>query len=393
MSRLRTGLSLLDAIRRSIRETNLAFLAAAVAFYGFVSIIPLFLLGLAITSFLGGTAMVTGLLEGGSEFLSPLALEIVNDAVSTRAGSGGATVVGVAVLAWSAIRVFRGLDVAFSHIYGATGAVPILDQMVDAATVFVGIPVAVLAAAVLGVVVPIIDVLPFSGVLGRIGLVAVLAIVFFPIFYRFPDVPVTVREAIPGTVLAAVGWTALATGFSLYATAIGQFHLYGALGAGLLLVTWLYLGGSLIMLGAVLNAVLAPGSDEETERTPGPEETGPEPAPDLGEVAREVREMREELESKTVSRSALEGDLKAYVRRRLRRGKARGWGPYLVLLYGTLMTLGAFYWLSGGWAILAMIVVWLSTLGLYVLMVLVGAGINAAGVPGRAVETVRDWRS
>jgi hypothetical protein len=57
------------------------------------------------------------------------------------------------------------------------------------------------------------------------------------------------------------------------------------------------------------------------------------------------------------------------------------------------MTLGAFNWLSGGWAILAMIVVWLSTLGLYVLFVLFGAGLSVAGVPGRVADAVRDRRS
>jgi hypothetical protein len=53
------------------------------------------------------------------------------------------------------------------------------------------------------------------------------------------------------------------------------------------------------------------------------------------------------------------------------------------------MTIAAFYLLSGGWAILAMIIVWLSTLGLYTLMVLVGAGITALSAPGRAVDAGR----
>jgi hypothetical protein len=46
------------------------------------------------------------------------------------------------------------------------------------------------------------------------------------------------------------------------------------------------------------------------------------------------------------------------------------------LLYGVVMTLGAFYYLGGIWAILAMIVVWLSTLGLYVVMAALSTGIT-----------------
>jgi hypothetical protein len=39
-----------------------------------------------------------------------------------------------------------------------------------------------------------------------------------------------------------------------------------------------------------------------------------------------------------------------------------------------------------------MLVVWLSTLGLYVLMLIVGVGISTAGVPLRIVEKIRDLR-
>ena len=59
-----------------------------------------------------------------------------------------------------------------------------------------------------------------------------------------------------------------------------------------------------------------------------------------------------------------------------------GLGPYLVLLYGIAMTIGTFALLSSGWAILAMIVVWLSTLGLYVQMVLAGLIGGALGLSG-----------
>jgi Flp pilus assembly protein TadB len=117
----------------------------------------------------------------------------------------------------------------------------------------------------------------------------------------------------------------------------------------------------------------------------------------LAEQVTELREAVEDLESRiedhTVHRSEIESDLKQYVRSRIRRGHARGWGPYLVLLYGTAMTIGAFYLLSGGWAILAMVVVWLSTLGLYVLMVLAGLAVGGLSVPRRVVDTVRNrWR-
>jgi len=110
---------------------------------------------------------------------------------------------------------------------------------------------------------------------------------------------------------------------------------------------------------------------------------------ELDDLREDLAEFEAEIEDRTVDREEVEDDLRAYVRARIRRGHARGWGPYLVLLYGTAMTIGAFVELSGLWAILAMIVIWLSTLGLYTLMVLVGAGVAALSAPGRAMNAVR----
>lgn len=125
-----------------------------------------------------------------------------------------------------------------------------------------------------------------------------------------------------------------------------------------------------------------------------------EPAPDIGEVYEELRRLRADLddfeddvEARTVKRALLESELKRYVRWRQRRGHARGWGPYLVLLYGTVMNLGAFYYLEGPWAIGAMIVLWLSTLGLYALMVIVGFGTYLLSVPSRARERIGAHRT
>ena len=133
----------------------------------------------------------------------------------------------------------------------------------------------------------------------------------------------------------------------------------------------------------------------ETADTDAECEDDGRPAPDIEELAGRVAELRADLDAiddRTVDKPALEAELKRYVRARMRRGHARGWGPYLVLLYGTVMVLGAFYFLRGWVAIAAMLVLFLSTLGLYTLFVLVGVGLNAVEVPGRALDAVRERR-
>lgn len=108
----------------------------------------------------------------------------------------------------------------------------------------------------------------------------------------------------------------------------------------------------------------------------------------VDEVRKELKELEDRIDSRTLHRDEIEQSLKRYVRKQQRRGHARGWGPYLVFLYGTAMTVGAFYFLSGGWAILAMLVIWLSTLGLYVFMVVVGIGLSLLETPGKLIDWI-----
>jgi len=133
---------------------------------------------------------------------------------------------------------------------------------------------------------------------------------------------------------------------------------------------------------------------------PGVDYDATRPRADPAELYEEIEALRDRLEEfesdverRTVPRDELESDLRRYVRCRLRRGHARGWGPYLVFLYGTVMTLGAFYWLQGLTAIAAMIILWLSTLGLYVFMVVVGIGIETLRLPWKLRDRIGERRS
>jgi hypothetical protein len=93
------------------------------------------------------------------------------------------------------------------------------------------------------------------GVVGSVALVPTLVVVFLPLYYLFPDVPVSVRAVLPGAVFAAVGWAALAAVFGVYTSTIANTSIYGFLGAVLLVLTWFYVGALLLLVGAALNAV------------------------------------------------------------------------------------------------------------------------------------------
>jgi YihY family inner membrane protein len=414
------------AVVASVQSDRITFIAASLAYYAFISLVPLLLLGIVAASVLGGPELAASLGTAAVNVAGPQAGAVVESALLNAAGRGGATLVGTAVLLWSGLKLFRGLDVAFSTVYGTAGDETLLDQLRDGFVTLVGVGLGIAVTVGLGVVtarvdrvVAGVDAVNLLG--GAVSLVG-LTLAFFPLYYVLPDRgTVGVREALPGAVFAAVGWTLLQTGFRVYAGVAGSYEAYGVLGAVLLLVTFLYFGGLVLLVGVVLNAVLAgrvesaadidAPDDEGTDhgavagvaatddqgglsptRSTGADVADDDTEAELRELRRRLAEFEAEVDERTVEREELEGDLKRYVRGRMRRGKARGWGPYLVLLYGTAMTLGAFFYLSGGWAVAAMLVVWLSTLGLYALMLLVGAGLSLASLPGSLRDRVAERR-
>ncbi|MFW6435151.1 MAG: YihY/virulence factor BrkB family protein [Halovenus sp.] len=422
-----------------VQARQLPFLAAAIAYYAFLSVVPLLIVGLTVATVVAGDAIAAQLLAAVDDFLTPEAASILEDTLVDGSGRGGVTVAGLLVLLWSGLRVFRGLDVAFSTVYGSAIPKSLPTQLRDALLVLAGIGLAIAATVLISAVITLLPI-PLAGVGGPVGLLVVLTAVFYPLYYVFPATTVSPREAVPGAIFASIGWTVLGTVFGIYAASAGSFELYGVLGGVLLLLVWFYFGGLILLVGAAINVVLGERVEDRqlqqgplrraSQRASMSEADGPtdeEPAEDpsddsdsrtvdadgptgerdpdvsaritqedIDELRRELDEMEAYIEERTVDRdefeSELKGDLKRYVRSKTRRGKATGWGPYLVLLYGTAMTLGAFVYLSNGWAILAMLVIWLSTLGLYTLMVIVGATVKGAGIPFRIVDKLRNLR-
>ncbi|WP_254864112.1 YihY/virulence factor BrkB family protein [Halovivax gelatinilyticus] len=451
-----------DSIRLALRDAifiartrQLTLLSAGVAFYAFLSLVPIALLAVGVASSLGGEALAHRFSGAAAEFLTPAAQQLLADALVDDTGRRSATVVGAIGIIWGSSRVLRGLDRAFSLIYGTGGERSVLDTFWDAAVVAGAVTVGLGLVAGLELAIALAPV-PGTGLVGPLFVFPALVAAFLPLYVIFPGRSVSVREALPGTMIAAVGWLALSRTFAIYAALASASAVYGALGGVLLVLIWLYLGAIVVVFGAVVNAVLAdrgtdrqlqsPGSrqfgrramtDDATDRdgesptsepptgstTDDPGErasdateratSAGEPsdgrrasdrtrdrADDPAALREEIERLRDELaaveagvESRTVRKEDLEGDLRRYVRRRVRRGKAHGWGPYLVLLYGTAMTIAAYYFLSSGWAVFAMFVIWTSTLGVYLLMVLFGTVFSVLGLPGRLRDRVGEWRS
>jgi YihY family inner membrane protein len=249
--------SLVVAVVAIARDEQLTFLAAAIAYYAFVSLFPLALLTVAVATAVGGEELASEVVAMAGETLTPASQEVLRNALVGGEGRGGATIVGLVVLLWSALKVFRAIDRSFSAVYGHGLEEPLAEQLVEAGIGLAAVGLAGTVAVGVTVAVSLLD-LPYGSTVGALVTIGALGLVFFPLYYIFPHAEVTVREAVPGSAFAALSWTVLSIVFSVYAARYAAgYAVYGVVGGILLLVTWLYLGAIVLLVGASLNAVLA----------------------------------------------------------------------------------------------------------------------------------------
>ena len=86
--------------------------------------------------------------------------------------------------------------------------------------------------------------------------VAVTIILFTLLYKLLPNTHVPFTEALPGAVLAGTFWEAAKFGFAFL---LPYFHydlLYGSIGAGVALLTWVYLSSVIMLFGAQFTALL-----------------------------------------------------------------------------------------------------------------------------------------
>jgi membrane protein len=253
------AVSTAKSVLNRAQDEQISLLAASIAYYAFFSIIPLLLLVLAIGSFLGGQAFADRLVGLVGAQLSSQGQTVIEQALTSPAGRGGASVVGIAGLLWGGLKVFRAVDVAFDQVYEIGADSSLLRQVADGVVVLALVGLAAVIMVGLGAVIRRAESLgiPAIDFLGWVGLLVGLFVVFLPLFYVMPPVAVSLREVVPGTLFTVVGWIVLQAGFQLYAANAGDYQAYGLLGAVLLFLTWLYFASVLVLLGATINAILA----------------------------------------------------------------------------------------------------------------------------------------
>jgi membrane protein len=263
-------------------EDNVALVAAGVAFYGFLALVPL--LGAIVLTYgiVADPQTVVSNVKSLTSLVPKDAAKLIGDQLmGVVQTSGGKKDLGL--LLAIAIALFGARNAAGSVITALNIAyeeeetrgflrVNLLSLAITVAAVVMAV-VALIAISALGYLERWFPQLPgFLAIVGKIVTYAVLAMGAAgaaATLYRYgPDRDKAKWEWItPGSIFAAVSWVVLTLGFGFYVANFGNYgKTYGSLATVVILVTWMYLSAYVFLFGAELNSELEHQTEKDTTR-------------------------------------------------------------------------------------------------------------------------------
>ncbi|MFB6227039.1 MAG: YihY/virulence factor BrkB family protein [Halobacteriales archaeon] len=311
---MRAG-TFLRAIVHEIRTDRITFMAGAIAYNAFLSLLPLLFVLLTIASTIGRGELQETLISLTEALVTAGAAEIF--VAELRNASTGASLVGLVALAWGMFRIFRSLDTAFSDIYETQAENTVTDQIVDGIVVFGSLAALLIAVFTLESSFGFGDVTGFLSPFSRLFFVCVIGLTLTPLYYVFPDESeMGILETVPGVLFAAVALIVLQSIFGYYVALSDPAANNQLLASIVVLLTWLYFCGLVVLVGAAINATLSNRSEDvSVEPLVGgvPKEHVTEPIPDQTGVPRTTLErLQDALDSERQLRIVLEGDVEDF---------------------------------------------------------------------------------
>jgi membrane protein len=296
-------------LKRDVKADDVSLLAAGVAFYAMLALVPSLV---ALVSVYGLVADPNDIGRNVDDVLSAAPQE-VRDLVSSQlssivesspSGLRLGALAGLVVALWSASAGVKNLMTAINRAYHEEETRGFVKLRGTALLLTIGLLVFGLAALAGLVIWP--QTLGSSGGEGvlrttvmivRWPLAALVVVTALAVLYRFAPDRDSPRWnwASPGAIVATVLWLVASVGFSIYAANFGKYNeTYGALGAIVVVILWLYIGAYAVILGAELNGELEHQTAHDTTRG-RPEPMGTRDAyvaDNLGETADQVTATR-----------------------------------------------------------------------------------------------------
>ncbi len=249
---------------QEMKKQNISAYAASIAFFLFLSIVPMLIMICTIIPYtpLTEANLVQAVRDLVPEMVEPLAESLVSNVYDKSAG-----ILSVAVIAtiWSAgkgvMALMRGLnaigDVEENRNYFLVRAIASLYTLVMLIVVILALFLNVFGNQLVN-----LTLYRFPGLQELVSFLmnfrfvvvwVVLTLVFAAIYAYVPDEKLKFKEQIPGATFAAVVWSVFSWGFSVYVTYGNSYGIYGSLSIIIIVLLWLYFCMYIMMIGAWLN--------------------------------------------------------------------------------------------------------------------------------------------
>jgi membrane protein len=270
---------IIAAVRRSVKEfedDNLTVWAAALTYYGVLSLFPGMLVLVAVLGLLPGEFTRT-LLDHVAAIVPPAVNDILNAAVRNvqqgQARPGLGLAIGLLLAFWSASGYVSAFMKASNVIYDVPEERPMWK--------LIPVRMAVTAACGLLAVASAIIVVLSGRLAEQVGealgiesatlqvwniakwpvLVLLVSIMLAILYWASPNARLGgYRWVQPGGIIAVLLWMVVSLGFGIYVANFGSYNkTYGALAGVIVFLVWLWLSNLAILIGAEIDSELARG--------------------------------------------------------------------------------------------------------------------------------------
>jgi membrane protein len=256
-------------VKDEIKEDRVPLISAGVAFYAMLALFPALTAFISVYGLVADPEQVQQQIDEAAGFLEGGAGQLISEQAQAIAQAGGA-----ALTTGFAVSLVAALWSASSGVHGLMQALTVANNepetrgFVKRRALALGLTLA--GILVLAIAIGVIVVLPVM--MNQIGLggagelavrilrwplLAVVAMVAIATMYRYgPDRDKPQWRWVSwGAVLATVLWVLASIGFSVYVQNFGNYNeTYGALGAVIVLLLWLFISAFIVVLGAEVNA-------------------------------------------------------------------------------------------------------------------------------------------
>src|SRR5829696_865268 len=288
--------AVLKRARVEFKRDNLTDLAAALTYYGLLSIVPTLIVLVAALGLLGPdtTTQVVNQVQAIAPGSSANFVEtLISQAQANRTGAGLGAIIGLLVALWSASGYVSAFMRASNVVYDIPEGRPIWKTV----PIRVGLTLLAIVVMVVGAVIVVVS----GPVAEQIGdlvgagsttllvwsvlkwpvLLILVSVLFAILFWASPNAKQGgVRWVSPGGIIAVVIWLVVSGLFAVYVTHFSSYNkTYGSLAGIVVFLVWLWLTNIAILLGAEVNAELersraiAEGIPEDLEPFAEPRDT------------------------------------------------------------------------------------------------------------------------